>query len=139
MPCCSPDLSFGVPGFHAIIRSLAAVAQLDRVLGYEPRGRGFDSCQPHQQGSPESEKSQGFFLGAFRTLIWSGYAVGRSSSESLSQLGRRQEAFRHVRADIGGLAVSCRTTPGCIPHSAVLVALRVALTPVVDDSLGRNP
>jgi transcription elongation factor GreB len=25
----------------------AAVAQLDRVLGYEPRGRGFDSCQPH--------------------------------------------------------------------------------------------
>ena len=26
----------------------AAVAQLDRVLGYEPRGRGFDSCQPHQ-------------------------------------------------------------------------------------------
>jgi hypothetical protein len=31
----------------AIIRPLAAVAQLDRVLGYEPRGRGFDSCQPH--------------------------------------------------------------------------------------------
>ncbi len=28
--------------------SRAAVAQLDRVLGYEPRGRGFDSCQPHQ-------------------------------------------------------------------------------------------
>ena len=26
--------------------SFAAVAQLDRVLGYEPRGRGFDSCQP---------------------------------------------------------------------------------------------
>ncbi len=33
---------------HAIIFSFAAVAQLDRVLGYEPRGRGFDSCQPHQ-------------------------------------------------------------------------------------------
>jgi hypothetical protein len=28
---------------------VAAVAQLDRVLGYEPRGRGFNSCQPHQQ------------------------------------------------------------------------------------------
>jgi hypothetical protein len=27
----------------------AAVAQLDRVLGYEPRGRGFESCQPRQQ------------------------------------------------------------------------------------------
>ena len=26
---------------------VAAVAQLDRVLGYEPRGRGFNSCQPH--------------------------------------------------------------------------------------------
>src|SRR5690606_32977383 len=30
------------------MQGLAAVAQLDRVLGYEPRGRGFDSCQPHQ-------------------------------------------------------------------------------------------
>ena len=33
---------------RCIILGLAAVAQLDRVLGYEPRGRGFDSCQPHQ-------------------------------------------------------------------------------------------
>ena len=32
----------------AIISLVAAVAQLDRVLGYEPRGRGFNSCQPHQ-------------------------------------------------------------------------------------------
>jgi hypothetical protein len=32
----------------AIILFFAAVAQLDRVLGYEPRGRGFNSCQPHQ-------------------------------------------------------------------------------------------
>ncbi|MEY3528789.1 MAG: hypothetical protein RLZZ549_1276, partial [Pseudomonadota bacterium] len=29
-----------------IILPHAAVAQLDRVLGYEPRGRGFESCQP---------------------------------------------------------------------------------------------
>ena len=29
------------------MRDVAAVAQLDRVLGYEPRGRGFNSCQPH--------------------------------------------------------------------------------------------
>src|SRR5690606_29429146 len=47
---------------RATIQSLAAVAQLDRVLGYEPRGRGFDSCQPHQTVSPESEKTQGFFV-----------------------------------------------------------------------------
>jgi HemY protein len=33
----------------AILRGCAAVAQLDRVLGYEPRGRGFDSCQPHHK------------------------------------------------------------------------------------------
>ena len=33
---------------RVIILFYAAVAQLDRVLGYEPRGRGFDSCQPHQ-------------------------------------------------------------------------------------------
>src|SRR5687767_14796532 len=35
------------PKMDAIIDSCAAVAQLDRVLGYEPRGRGFNSCQPH--------------------------------------------------------------------------------------------
>src|SRR6218665_1213871 len=34
---------------HAIVQGFAAVAQLDRVLGYEPRGRGFESCQPHQK------------------------------------------------------------------------------------------
>ena len=28
--------------------SQAAVAQLDRVSGYEPEGRGFESCQPRQ-------------------------------------------------------------------------------------------
>ena len=27
---------------------LAAVAQLDRVFGYEPKGRGFESLQPYQ-------------------------------------------------------------------------------------------
>ena len=37
--------------FVHIIMASAAVAQLDRVLGYEPRGRGFDSCQPHQTTS----------------------------------------------------------------------------------------
>jgi hypothetical protein len=35
----------------ASAKCLAAVAQLDRVLGYEPRGRGFESCQPHQIAS----------------------------------------------------------------------------------------
>ena len=54
------------------MRSSAAVAQLDRVLGYEPRGRGFDSCQPHQisifsrlEHSLEAYPSRLFFFVAF--------------------------------------------------------------------------
>ena len=35
-----------VLAIHGIILPHAAVAQLDRVLGYAPRGRGFESCQP---------------------------------------------------------------------------------------------
>ena len=34
---------------------LAAVAQLDRVGGYEPLGRGFESSPPHQNSSLISE------------------------------------------------------------------------------------
>ena len=30
------------------VRRYAAVAQLDRVTGYEPVGRGFESLQPYQ-------------------------------------------------------------------------------------------
>jgi hypothetical protein len=29
---------------------------------YEPRGRGFNSCQPHQMDSPETAMFQGFFI-----------------------------------------------------------------------------
>ena len=43
--------------FYAIISFFAAVAQLDRVLGYEPRGRGFDSCQPRHYLKRVSVKS----------------------------------------------------------------------------------
>ncbi len=46
----------------ARILSFAAVAQLDRVLGYEPRGRGFNSCQPHHIESPETLLFRGFFF-----------------------------------------------------------------------------
>ena len=42
----------------------AAVAQLDRVLGYEPRGRGFDSCQPHHSHNLLSSDGR-FFFGLF--------------------------------------------------------------------------
>jgi hypothetical protein len=59
MPACWRFIFFGSKKGHTIA-ALAAVAQLDRVLGYEPRGRGFDSCQPRQMQSPEVKKLQGF-------------------------------------------------------------------------------
>ena len=54
-------------GRAAILRGSAAVAQLDRVLGYEPRGRGFESCQPHHLQLPKKRPGHlsrpGRFLG----------------------------------------------------------------------------
>ena len=38
----------------------AAVAQLDRVLGYEPRGRGFESLRLHHK-SLKSQMILGFY------------------------------------------------------------------------------
>ena len=58
----------GLPKNRATMHVFAAVAQLDRVLGYEPRGRGFDSCQPHQMKSPQPQAA-GFFL--FRSEAFS--------------------------------------------------------------------
>ena len=43
-------------------RLCAAVAQLDRVSGYEPEGRGFNSCQPHQMFEALDRKIKGFLL-----------------------------------------------------------------------------
>ena len=42
----------------------AAVAQLDRVLGYEPRGRGFDSCQPRHIQTDQLFLTGPFFISA---------------------------------------------------------------------------
>src|SRR3954453_2091939 len=63
---CRPEPSiqdFAIPRSTAIMLPRAAVAQLDRVLGYEPRGRGFDSCQPHQLLQDEWLRKK--FLGHF--------------------------------------------------------------------------
>ena len=52
--------------------AVAAVAQLDRVLGYEPRGRGFNSCQPHHLIEGLVEKLGPFhFLQAFIKIPYS--------------------------------------------------------------------
>ena len=45
-----------------IMEIFAAVAQLDRVLGYEPRGRGFDSCQPRQDTVKGRLRTSFFFI-----------------------------------------------------------------------------
>jgi hypothetical protein len=42
-----PELFLFWESLAILLVSRAAVAQMDRVLGYEPRGRGFESCQPH--------------------------------------------------------------------------------------------
>ena len=36
--------------YDIILELNAPVAQLDRVTGYEPVGRGFESLQPYQKG-----------------------------------------------------------------------------------------
>ena len=37
----------------------ALIAQLDRVFGYEPKGRGFESLSAHQK---QTRKASAFFL-----------------------------------------------------------------------------
>ena len=65
------------------IRSLAAVAQLDRVLGYEPRGRGFDSCQPHQLRASRF-RSRGFL---YRVKYCFGVCSGCVPGRNLREIG----------------------------------------------------
>src|ERR1700761_3130028 len=67
-------LGFHFPKPSAILSFLcAAVAQMDRVLGYEPRGRGFESCQPHhlsRRAFPIGKNWKGLsLLGAPRKLL----------------------------------------------------------------------
>ena len=46
----------------------AAVAQLDRVFGYEPKGRGFESLQPYQKRSSKDDLFFFYPEGGIRTL-----------------------------------------------------------------------
>ena len=43
-------------------RRYAAVAQLDRVFGYEPKGRGFESLQPYQLVTSDISLVTSFFI-----------------------------------------------------------------------------
>ncbi len=53
-----------------IISPFAAVAQLDRVLGYEPRGRGFNSCRPHQYKKQQNQRVSATSASPFFFLLW---------------------------------------------------------------------
>ena len=64
------------------MRSSAAVAQLDRVLGYEPRGRGFDSCQPrHIYISRMTHQVQVVVIGAGVVGLACARALARAGHE----------------------------------------------------------
>lgn len=51
-----------VQGAYGNIRPVAPVAQLDRVLGYEPRGRGFNSCRAHHYFKGLRKRRPFFFV-----------------------------------------------------------------------------
>ena len=57
---------------------MAAVAQLDRVLGYEPRGRGFNSCQPHQKVKVCNRKVADLFLIPVAFVLLAGPSMSKA-------------------------------------------------------------
>ena len=56
------QFSSGSPFFYLNIVRYAPVAQLDRVFGYEPKGRGFESLPAYQQKSLFCLPTKGTFL-----------------------------------------------------------------------------
>ena len=53
-------------------RTDAAVAQLDRVFGYEPKGRGFESLQPYQKWKAPKRVPSTFLLALTEFLVREG-------------------------------------------------------------------
>ena len=48
----------------------ALVAQLDRVFGYEPKGRGFESLQPYQLVTSDIACDELFLFPAASGRLW---------------------------------------------------------------------
>ena len=63
----------------------AAVAQLDRVFGYEPKGRGFESLSAHQK---QTRKASAFFACS---------CAGRAKGPSRAQVGGSNPFSRTTR------------------------------------------
>ena len=116
----------------------AAVAQLDRVLGYEPRGRGFDSCQPHQPTRKARSQDLAFFVWRCHRFLWKflkcraaalpetypdngggGNAGFRKWIARLVQLDRPQRAqLLALLSPAVGLGRVCATIHGACPAPA---------------------
>src|SRR5687768_12195909 len=64
----------GVLEYQASWPALAPVAQLDRVLGYEPRGRGFESCRARHENKGLGISLAPYFLDSGRLSLNAGNA-----------------------------------------------------------------
>ena len=66
---CKKDLLFIAICVNITRQNYAPVAQLDRVFGYEPKGRGFESLPAHQKSSCSFEQELFSFIFALRDAI----------------------------------------------------------------------
>ena len=103
---------------HAIVQGFAAVAQLDRVLGYEPRGRGFNSCQPHQNFGSRNTARKRQFPGCFSLC-----ARWRSPRVVAREMTARR-ACASRRAALPGCATRPETVRTCESPAQARVARR---------------
>jgi hypothetical protein len=91
------------------IAAVAPVAQLDRVLGYEPRGRGFESCRARHKCMKRGHLSVPSFFSATPR-------VG-------PHCHLRRRRFRPPRGPRRpGDGACCWQTPGNLPHSLMRIA-----------------
>ena len=85
------------------LQQVAPVAQLDRVLGYEPRGRGFESCRARQ--FPKCHLLAAFFI--------PGFAPGTSKLLCSCQDSKGDGDVRsHAKNRCAGVARRDRILPG---------------------------
>ena len=78
---------------EGITKQNAAVAQLDRALGYEPRGRGFESLRLHhsQISLKQKEKKQQLCL-LFFSFVGGLFArVGKSEKNEICDAQNRKD------------------------------------------------
>jgi hypothetical protein len=115
------------------LRGLAPVAQLDRVLGYEPRGRGFESCRARhsvKRGVDRKISPLCFSLGATSVLPGGAGAGAEGRGNAAPRRGQCGLAAGHRRRPRqAGRHHHRRRAPvrrGNVPEDAAGQVLRVA-------------